>query len=95
MLNVNTGTATAIDRNRVKTPRMSKTYRIGQVLTFLTYHKYGVTSYDIAKEIGVSDRQARYILADMARRGLIQGENVEHRPGWIKCLIYPAVKDAN
>lgn len=89
MLNTNSGTEAAVDRNQVKTPRHSENYRIGQVMTFLTYHQYGVTSFDIAKGIGVGDRQARYILAKMAQRGLIQGENVEYRPGWIKCLIYP------
>lgn len=92
MLNLNTGIEQAIDRQTGKTPRMSENARIGQVMKVLAYHDYGLTSYDLAKMVGLQPRQTRNILAKMVARGLVDGREIEHRPGWSKWLVYPAGK---
>lgn len=89
MLNVISGTGTETKRKKAKTPAYSEHYRIGQVVTMLTYHKHGVTTTDIAREIGVTDRQVRNLLQKLIARQLVRFEVVKHRRHMEKYVIYP------
>lgn len=72
--------------------RFSKEYRIGQVLSILAYHDKGITCGDIAKSIGITPQYTRMLVLEMRARGLVDGYHVDHRPGWIKFIIYPVVQ---